>query len=375
MGNEAFSPLTHSSFTHHCRNCSLFSTLFSLSFHYNLHMKERPLLRLTERGLYCEAGDFYIDPWQPVDRAVVTHAHSDHLSRDSRAYLFARPAEHLFAVRLESRQGLQPLEYGETITLKDVKVSLHPAGHILGSAQVRVELNGEVWVFTGDYKTQPDPTCAPFELVKCHTFITEATFGLPIYRWPEPQEEFEKINAWWRSNQADGITSVIYGYSLGKAQRILAGLDASIGPVYTHGAIERLNQAYRRSGIQLPSAPRATQVEHPQWDKALIIAPLSARATPWTRRFGTQSSGFASGWMRVRGARRRRAIDRGFVLSDHVDWPALQEVIRQTGAGRIYVTHGYTHVLARWLQEQGLEAYPLETPFNPEREEGEEESE
>jgi putative mRNA 3-end processing factor len=334
-------------------------------------MNDRPLLRLTGRGLYCEAGNFYIDPWQPVERAIVTHAHGDHLSRDSRAYLFARPSERLVALRLERRHGLQPLDYGERIRLDDVTVSLHPAGHILGSAQVRVERGGEVWVFTGDYKTQPDPTCDPFELVPCHTFITEATFGLPIYRWPDPAEEFEKINAWWRGNQDEGVTSVIYGYSLGKAQRILAGIDASTGPVYTHGAVERLNEAYRKSGVKLPPAPRATQVERPQWDKALIIAPLSARATPWTRRFGVQSSGFASGWMRVRGARRRRAVDRGFVLSDHVDWPALLEVIRQTGAQRIFVTHGYTHVLARWLSEQGLESYPLETPFNPEREEGE----
>jgi putative mRNA 3-end processing factor len=334
-------------------------------------MNESPLLRLTDRGLYCEAGDFYIDPWLPVERAVVTHAHADHLSRDSAAYLFARPAEHLVAVRLESRRGLQPLDYGQKISFNGVTVSLHPAGHILGSAQVRVERRGEVWVFTGDYKTQFDPTCAPFELVPCHTFITEATFGLPIYRWPDPAEEFEKINAWWRANQAEDVTSVIYAYSLGKAQRILAGIDTSIGPVYTHGAVERLNAAYRQSGIDLPATPRATQVARPQWEKALIVAPPSARATPWTRRFGTQSSAFASGWMRVRGARRRRSVDRGFVLSDHVDWPALLDVISQTGANRIYVTHGYTHVLARWLQDLGLEAHPLDTPFDPEREEGE----
>jgi putative mRNA 3-end processing factor len=338
-------------------------------------MNERPVLRLTERGLYCEAGDFYIDPWQPVERAIVTHAHADHLSRDSRAYLFARPAERLVALRLERRHGLQALDYGEQIRFNDVTVSLHPAGHILGSAQVRVERRGEVWVFTGDYKTQSDPTCEAFELVPCDTLITEATFGLPIYRWPDPHEVFAQINDWWRANQAEGLTSVIYAYSLGKAQRILAALDSALGPIYTHGAVERLNQAYSQTGIHLPPTTRATQVEHPQWDKALIIAPPSARATPWTRRFGTQSSGFASGWMRVRGARRRRAVDRGFVLSDHVDWPALLDVISQTGASRVYATHGYTHVLARWLQEQGLEAHPLETPFNPEREEGEEESE
>jgi putative mRNA 3-end processing factor len=228
---------------------------------------------------------------------------------------------------------------------------------------VRVERRGEVWVFTGDYKTQPDPTCEPFELVPCHTFITEATFGLPFIAGPTRLRFLSKSTTGGAPTRRKCHQRDLRLFAWKGAAHPGRQSRPAMGPIYTHGAVERLNHAYRQIGIDLPPTPRATQVERPQWDKALIIAPPSARATPWTRRFGTQSSGFASGWMRVRGARRRRAVDRGFVLSDHVDWPALLEVISQTGASRVYATHGYTHVLARWLQEQGLEAHPLETPL------------
>ena len=323
------------------------------------------LLSLTDHGLYCAAGDFFVDPWRPVARAVITHAHADHARPGSAAYLCAASGAGILRARLGPEAAIEMLAYGEATTINGVAVSLHPAGHILGSAQVRLAHGGEVWVVSGDYKTDPDPTCAPFESVPCHTFITEATFGLPIYRWPAQAEVFAGVNDWWRANQAAGRAGVLFAYALGKAQRVMAGIDPSIGPIYVHGAVARLNAAYRAAGVALPDwayvgdAPPKTD-----WTRALIIAPTSAQGTPWLRRFGEQSAAFASGWMRVRGQRRRRAVDRGFVLSDHVDWPGLLTAIEATGASRVLVTHGYSAVVVRYLRERGLEAYELDTPFD-----------
>lgn len=329
-------------------------------------MVDSTLLRFTDKGLYCEVGDFYIDPWQPVPRAVVTHAHADHLTRGCDAYLVSASGEHVTRTRLWDDATIQTAEYGESVSLNGVTVSLHPAGHILGSAQIRVEYQGEVWVASGDYKIEPDRTCTPFEPVRCHTFITEATFALPIYRWLPQNEVFNQINQWWRSNKVAGKSSLIFAYALGKAQRILAGIDASIGPIFTHGAVERLNEAYRTSGIPLPETIRATTTAKRDYAGALIVAPVSARGTVWTRRFGTHSTGFASGWMRIRGARRRRAVDRGFVLSDHADWSGLLDAIKATGAERVWTTHGYIAVLTRWLNEQGIEAQGFQTRYEAE---------
>jgi putative mRNA 3-end processing factor len=329
------------------------------------------LLSLTDRGLYCAAGDFYIDPWAPVERAVITHAHSDHARWGSRRYLVARPGLAVTRRRLGPEAEIVPVEYGEVTTRNGVNISFHPAGHILGSAQVRIEHRGEVWVVSGDYKIDEDSTCAAFEPVRCHTLITEATFGLPIYRWPPAEQVFAEINAWWRANQAAGRASVLFAYALGKAQRIIAGVDAGIGPIYAHGAVQAMNDLYRASGVALPETRYAGEAAaDTDWSRALIIAPTSARDTPWLRRFGRISDGFASGWMRVRGQRRRRSVDRGFVLSDHVDWPRLMLAVRETGAERVFVTHGYTAVVARWLSEQGLDAHPLETRYAGDEEEG-----
>src|SRR5579859_494217 len=329
-------------------------------------MQTKTLLQLTESGLYCAAGDFYVDPWRPVERAVVTHAHGDHAYRGHKRYLIAAEGLRVMRTRLGLDAVIKTLPYGETLDVNGVKVSLHPAGHIRGSAQVRVEHGGEVWVISGDYKLDADPTCTPFEPVRCHTFVTESTFGLPIYRWPAPTEVFAAINAWWHANQEAGKASLLFGYALGKAQRLLAGLDPSIGPIFTHGAVERLNRDYRDDGVALPKTTYAGLAQNVDWSRAMIVAPPSAHATPWTRRFGTLSTGLASGWMRIRGTRRRQAIDRGFVLSDHADWPGLQQVIAETGAERIWVTHGYTAVLARWLSERGLDAIALQTRFEGE---------
>ena len=316
------------------------------------------LLRLAERGLYCEAGDFYIDPWLPVARAVITHGHGDHARWGSDRYLGSREGEAVLRTRLGPGATIRAVDWGEPIDVNGVRVSLHPAGHILGSAQIRVEYRGEVWVASGDYKLEPDPTCTPFELVRCHTFITESTFGLPIYRWSPDHEVFAAIRAWWRQNLDHGRASVIFGYALGKAQRLLAGLaDADIGPVYTHGAVERLNRDYRRGGVRLAETQYASAMPRGHsFAGSLIVAPPSAAGSMWMRRFGTISTAFASGWMRVRGARRRRAVDRGFVLSDHVDWPSILRAVEATGAERVWATHGTREPLVRWLTERGIEA-------------------
>jgi putative mRNA 3-end processing factor len=270
--------------------------------------------------------------------------------------------------RLGAEAAIESLAYGEARNIDGARVSFHPAGHILGSAQVRIEHQGQVWVVSGDYKLEPDPTCTAFEAVPCHTFITESTFGLPIFRWPEPGEALAEINAWWRGNQQAGKASVLFTYPLGKAQRVLAAIDSSIGPVYTHGAVEQLNGIYRGSGVVLPATQYARSAPpKTDWTRALILAPPMAKTSPWLRRFGDFSTGMASGWMRIRGTRRRRSIDRGFVLSDHADWPALLSVVRNSGAGRVWVTHGYRAPLARWLAENGLDADAIETPFEGEQ--------
>jgi putative mRNA 3-end processing factor len=324
------------------------------------------LLIPTDDGLYCPAGDFHVDPWRPVDRAVITHGHADHCRPGNRYYLVAAAGLPVYRARLGPDADLQAVNYGEMVTLNGMGLSLHPAGHILGSAQVRLERGGEVWVVSGDYKTEPDPTCAAFEPVRCHVFITESTFGLPIYRWPGPKAVLADINAWWRTNREAGKASLLYGYALGKAQRLLAGLDPSIGPIYLHGAVDKMTAAYREAGVPLPPTQHAAGERGFDWTGAMIVAPPSAHQTPWTRKFGTISTAFASGWMTIRGTRRRKAVDRGFVLSDHADWPALLQVIAATGAQRVGVTHGYTAVIVRWLHEHGLDAWPVPTRYEGE---------
>ena len=322
-------------------------------------------------GLYCPYGDFYIDPWRPVDRAVITHAHADHARPGHAHYLAAAPGEPILRARL-GNIDLQTLPYGKSIDHFGVRVSLHPAGHVLGSAQVRLERQGCVWVASGDYfvaGSSDDPrehnaTCASFEPVRCDCFVTESTFGLPIYRWPPQAQIFAAIGAWWRGNVASGRASLLLAYSFGKAQRILKGVDSSIGPIIVHGAIEPINAAYRAAGVTLPSTQLVTEIaDKSLLKRALVIAPPSAQGSPWTRRFGDYSDAFASGWMQLRGARRRRSVDRGFVLSDHADWPGLQRAIAATGAKRVIVTHGHEAVMVRWLAEQGYEASSFQTDY------------
>ena len=328
------------------------------------------LVEPTPAGLYCAAGGFYIDPWQPVERAVITHAHGDHLRAGSKAYLCAEPGARLVMHRLGSTAGVQPVPYGEAVDAGGVRVSLHPAGHILGSAQVRIEHRGDVWVASGDYKRHADPTCAPFEPVRCRTFITEATFGLPLFRWEPPEVTVSSICGWWDEMRTAGRPAVLFAYALGKAQHVLAELARCTDrAVFVHGALVEVTDLYRESGVRLPPIQRATETARGKsFAGELIVAPLSARGSTWMRRFGDHSSAFASGWMRIRGARRRRGYDRGFALSDHADWDALVQTVADTGAERVFVTHGYTRQLARFLGERGLDALPWQTQYEGELE-------
>lgn len=319
------------------------------------------MLQQTSRGFYCRQGDFYVDPHRPVDRAVVTHAHTDHARWGSRLYLAARSSEHLLRMRMSSDAEFQFADYGEIISIGGVKVSFHPAGHILGSAQVRLEYRGRIEVVTGDYKLGSDATCESWQPLRCHLLVTESTFGLPVYRWPEQNTVFESINQWWRANRSQGQCSVLYGYAVGKSQRIIAGLDPSIGPIFCHGAVEKGNEAYRQTGVSLPPTRHTSNAEKSQrWAGAMVVAVPSAHGTPWLKRFGKISTAMASGWMAVRGSRRRRSFDRGFVLSDHVDWPSLLAAVEACDPETVWVTHGYSAVVARYLQECGRNAISLD---------------
>ena len=329
---------------------------------------EQDLIVLRPEGLYCPAGDFHIDPWRPVSRAVLTHAHADHARVGHGAYLATAVSQGVLRARLGAGIALQGLAYGEVVDINGVRISLHPAGHVLGSAQVRVEHAGRVWVASGDYfisgvEGDVNATCAPFEPVRCDCFITESTFGLPIYRWRAQRDVLAEINAWWQGNADAGRASLLLGYSFGKAQRLLAGLDAGIGPIVAHGAVELLNAAYREAGVVLPATQRIDDVPREDLKRALAIAPPAVQGSAWAKRLGDASAAFASGWMQLRGARRRQGVDRGFVLSDHADWPGLQRAIKATGAERVIVTHGYEAVMVRWLTEQGLQAQSFTTAY------------
>jgi putative mRNA 3-end processing factor len=325
------------------------------------------VLTFTDSGIYCPAGDFHIDPWRPVSRALVTHGHSDHARWGMRSYLATREALPVIRRRLGDITA-EGIAYGEPRRIGHATVSFHPAGHVPGSAQIRVEVGGEVWVVSGDYKTEADGLAEAFEPVPCHAFISECTFGLPIFRWETQPAVMGRIAAWWAANAAAGKTSILGAYSFGKAQRLLAGL-AGLGPILTHGAVEDMTQTLRDQGYPLPATvrvtPEITARTHPG---ALAIAPPSALGSAWSARLGPVEEAFVSGWMAVRGIRRRRALGTGFVLSDHADWQGLNDAVRATGAQRVFVTHGYTAPFRHWLETQGYDAGIVETRFGDEAE-------
>ncbi len=322
------------------------------------------LVVVRPEGMYCPAGDFHIDPWRPVPCAVITHGHGDHARVGMGAYHTTTQGLPILQWRL-GEQVYHPHDYGDSFDLGQTRVSLHPAGHVLGSAQVRIEHAGEVWVVSGDYKRNPDPTCAPFEVVPCDTFVTEATFGLPIYRWPDTAGVARDIAAWRMECAAQGEAAMLYCYGLGKSQRLLAELaDCMDGPVFVHGAIATGVEVYRAAGIRMIETVKVSDTpKGADFAGQLVLAPPSAAGSTWVRRFRGAQHGFASGWMRVRGNRRRRNYDRGFVVSDHADWPDLLRTVRETGASRVIATHGNTDALVRALNESGIATGTFDTRF------------
>ena len=319
-------------------------------------------------GPFCPAGGFHVDPWGPTERALITHVHGDHARPGSQAYLCAEPSRRLLERRLGPGVPIESVPYGQAIAIGDVRVSFHPAGHILGSAQIRIAGAAGVWVVAGDYKRVADPTCAPFETVPCDTFVSESTFGLPIYRWDRTEAIVAEIMEWWEENARAERTSALFCYTAGKAQRILAELTrVTDRPIFVHGAMLPMIAVYRDAGVHMLATSSVTeQSKGRKFAGELVLAPLSARGTPWMRRLGVHSDAFASGLMRVRGVRRQRAFDRGFVLSDHADWPALLETIAGSGASRILATHGHAEPLARYLREQGVDAGTMRTAWEGE---------
>lgn len=328
-----------------------------------------PLIHFTDKGLFCSQGNFYIDPWKPVESAIITHAHSDHARWGSQRYLCHHLTKPLLQLRLGDND-YQSIGWNEPIYVNGVQVSLHPAGHIIGSSQVRVEYKGEVWVVSGDYKTENDGISGEFEPIPCNTFITESTFGLPIYQWKKQSIIFDDIKTWVEKNNAAQKTSVLIAYSLGKAQRILSPLVATGLPIFAHGAVYNVHQALINSGWQLPNMQKIDAELSPSVYKGnIVIAPPSADGTPWMKKFYPYSVGICSGWMQVRGNARRRNVDAGFALSDHADWEGLLSAVKATGAEKVFVTHGFQSAFSRYLNENGIAADEVKTAYGHDEEE------
>jgi len=322
------------------------------------------MLEFTAKGIYCRQADVYIDPWKPVKNAIITHGHSDHARSGNERYLCHHYTVNILKLRLGADIQVQGIAYQEQIFMNGVTISLYPAGHIIGSAQVRLEFKGEIWVVSGDYKIMKDGVSTPFEPVRCHHFITESTFGLPLYRFPPVASVFETVNQWWRQNTADNMNTIILGYSLGKAQSILYHLED--GPVYLHGAVANVNDALALSGFHFKGERLSPDAKKNDIAGAAIIAPVSVLGSPWLKRFAPYRIAVCSGWMQLRGARRRYGVDRGFVISDHCDWQQLNTAVRETGAQYVYTTHGYQQAFARWLREEHqLDAREVKTMFDP----------
>jgi putative mRNA 3-end processing factor len=314
------------------------------------------MLIMTSKGLYCPSGNFYIDPSRGVEHAVITHAHADHARRGSQQYHCVSSGQHLLRERVGKKISLTTYNYGEKFALNSVTLSFHPAGHILGSSQVRLEFAGEVWVVSGDYKRDADPTCEPFEVVPCDVFVTEATFGTPGFTWNKEADLAQEIFNWWKENETIGTNSVLFAYSLGKAQRVLGMLyPFAHKPVYCHPAATPLNDCYRAQGIKL--APTNCLSELPASTRLkgeLLLVPQSFLNSEQSQILGDQfKTAFASGWM----ARDFHSYDRGFLLSDHADWNDLLRTIKETGARQVYVQHRGKGALVRHLKTLGLRAF------------------
>lgn len=325
------------------------------------------LLKFTDKGIYCPQADVYIDPWKAVDKAIITHAHSDHARWGMKHYLCHEKSKPILLHRLGSDISIETKKYNETFSINGVNFSLHPAGHVIGSAQIRIEYKGEIWVVSGDYKTEYDGISEAFEPIKCNTFVTECTFGLPIFNWEKQDNIFYEIKKWIRQNETEGINSVIFAYSLGKAQRIIQNIFPEVKNIYTHGAIENTNKVIRESGINLPSTILINkETDFKKLKGKVIIAPPSAIGSAWLNKLQPYKTAVASGWMTLRGTRRRRNIEKGFVLSDHADWKGLNSAVTNCECETIIATHGYTEIFSRWFSEKGLNALTEKTQFEGE---------
>lgn len=327
-----------------------------------------PLLKFHPAGIYCEVGNFFIDPWLPVDHALITHAHSDHARFGSKKYLchsYTKPI-------LEYRLGpgvYETIEWNQPITINGVHVSFFPAGHVIGSSQIRVEYKGEVWVVSGDYKVENDGISGAFEPIQCHHFITESTFGLPIYNWLPQHNIYNNITEWILENHRNNITSILIAYSLGKAQRILPACTATGLPIFAHGAVYNIHQLLREQH-GLPPIQLINKESNPKdFLGNIIIAPSSALDSPWIKKFQPYQIGVCSGWMQVRGHQRRRNVDAGFALSDHCDWKGLLSAVKATRAEQVYVTHGFQSVFSRYLNELNISAQEVKTNYGTEEDE------
>ena len=327
-----------------------------------------PLIEFSDKGLYCRAGGFYIDPWRPVEKAVITHAHSDHARWGSQHYLSHHDTTPLLQLRLGPNR-YQGVGWNEPVYINGVRVTLFPAGHIIGSSQVRVEHGGEIWVVSGDYKLENDGLSGAFEPVKCHSFITESTFGLPIYNWKPQEEIYSSMKTWIRQNMEAGKTSVLFAYSLGKAQRLLSPVSEVTQNILVHGAVYNVHMALVNAGWKLPAVERVTpETSKEKLKGAVVIAPSSAEGSPWLKRFTPYERGICSGWMQVRGNVRRKNVDAGFTLSDHADWNGLIQACKATEAECVYTTHGFQSAFTRYLNENGIQSREVKTEYGDETE-------
>lgn len=327
------------------------------------------LISFTNKGIFCKKGGFYIDPWQPVDLAVTTHGHADHVKSGNKAYLCHELTKPVLLQRLGADLPIQTLPYSKEITINGVKLSLFPAGHVIGSSQIRLEYKGEICVISGDYKVEYDGISTAFEPVKCHTFVSESTFGLPIYKWLPQEEVFGKIRNWVSDNHDQLKTSVLIAYSLGKAQRLIKNL-AGDQKIYVHQSIANLNDGFISAGVDLPETIRITpDLKKEELQKGIVIVPPALADGKWMKSLMSASTGICSGWMQVRAGRRWQSADAGFALSDHTDWPGLLTAIKATEAEKVFVTHGFVSTFSRYLNEIGIEAEEVTTRYGNEGEE------
>jgi putative mRNA 3-end processing factor len=321
------------------------------------------LVKFTKKGIYCIPGKFYLDPWYPVEYAIISHGHADHARWGNKHYLCHNQSKAILQHRIGADISIESLPYNEYKVINGVKVSFHPAGHILGSAQIRLEYKGYIVVFSGDYKTQPDFITTPFEPVKCHEFITESTFGLPIYKWKSEEELQQELQDWIVQNQQNNRTSVFLGYSLGKAQRIMK-LVEKVEEIYVHSAIHNLNKAIENSGITLPTTKLLTaDFKKTEIQNKIVILPPALLGSKMIKKIPNAATAICSGWMQIRGNRRWKGVDAGFAVSDHADWDGLLSTVKATEAEKVYVTHGSQAVFSKYLNEIGIEAHELKTEF------------